>query len=128
MTNKHLFDTNTFIYYFNNDEKVFPFFNDEFNTKNQVFFSFISEIELLSFRNLDLTQIEIIKNCLSVFNKILINDSIISKLIELKRKYSIKLGDSIIAATAIEFDAIIVTRKEKDFKAIPEIKILNPFK
>lgn len=128
MTNKYLFDTNIFIYYFNNDEKVLQLFFDDFITQNQVFYSFISEIELLSFPKLNSTQNEKIRNFLSAFNEILIDSAIISKVIELKRKYSIKLGDSIIAATALELNAILVTRNEKDFNTISKIKILNPFK
>lgn len=128
MTNKYLFDTNIFIYYFNNDEKVLQLFFDDFITQNQVFYSFISEIELLSFPKLNSPQNEKIRNFLSAFNEILIDSAIISKVIELKRKYSIKLGDSIIAATALELNAILVTRNEKDFNTISKIKILNPFK
>ncbi|MBN2893610.1 MAG: PIN domain-containing protein [Bacteroidales bacterium] len=46
---------------------------------------------------------------------------------EIKQKYNLKLGDSIIGATAILNDLIVVTRNEKDFKKIPDLSVLNPF-
>jgi predicted nucleic acid-binding protein len=37
-----------------------------------------------------------------------------------------KLGDAIIAATAIELHLILLTRNTNDFKAISGLQIINP--
>lgn len=38
-----------------------------------------------------------------------------------------KLGDSIIAATALEYGVPLVTRNENDFRHISGLQIVNPF-
>jgi len=47
--------------------------------------------------------------------------------IDLRRKYKIKLPDAVIAATALYYDLILVTRNEKDFEGIKGLEIYNPF-
>ena len=41
--------------------------------------------------------------------------------------YKIKLPDAIIAATALNQDAFLVTRNVSDFQGIAGLKIENPF-
>jgi len=36
--------------------------------------------------------------------------------------------DGLIASSAIRYKMILVTRNEKDFKNIDDLKIINPFK
>ena len=55
-----------------------------------------------------------------------VNLSIIDKAIELRQQRKMSLGDSIIAATALVFDAELYTRNIDDFKYIEEIKVSNP--
>jgi hypothetical protein len=38
-----------------------------------------------------------------------------------------KLGDAIIAATALEYGVPLVTRNEGDFKHIVGLQVINPF-
>lgn len=38
-----------------------------------------------------------------------------------------KLGDAIIAATAVEYGVPLVTRNVDDFKHISSLRIINPF-
>jgi len=38
-----------------------------------------------------------------------------------------KLGDAVIAATALEYGVPLVTRNVDDFKHIPGLQIINPF-
>jgi len=45
----------------------------------------------------------------------------------LRRQRRMKLGDSIIAATALAIGAELVTRNVDDFQHIAEMKIINPF-
>ena len=56
-----------------------------------------------------------------------LNDEIVEKTIEIRRIYKIKLPDALIAATAIVFDLTFVSRNDKDFTQIPELKYVNAF-
>jgi predicted nucleic acid-binding protein len=38
-----------------------------------------------------------------------------------------KLGDAIIAATAIVYNLVLITRNVDDFKFIPNFTLLNPY-
>jgi predicted nucleic acid-binding protein len=48
-------------------------------------------------------------------------------IIEIRQQKKIKLGDAIIAATALLNNFTLVTRNQKDFEKINGINILNPF-
>jgi hypothetical protein len=47
-------------------------------------------------------------------------------VIDIRKEKSIKLPDAIIAATAVQYSAILVTRNTKDFKALA-LETYNPF-
>ncbi|MDD1414992.1 type II toxin-antitoxin system VapC family toxin, partial [Dolichospermum sp. ST_con] len=64
---------------------------------------------------------------LSQFNTVPLLREIENQTIQIKRQYKIKLPDAIIAATAINQDAFLVTRNVGDFKGITGLKIENPF-
>ncbi|HAL83190.1 MAG TPA: hypothetical protein DCO83_13965 [Mucilaginibacter sp.] len=46
--------------------------------------------------------------------------------IELRKKYKIKLPDALIAATALHYRLILITRNISDFNKIAGLKIINP--
>ena len=45
----------------------------------------------------------------------------------LRRQRRMKLGDAIIAATALEIGAKLVTRNVDDFKHIAGLELIDPF-
>jgi predicted nucleic acid-binding protein len=51
---------------------------------------------------------------------------IVEQAIELRKAYKIKLGDSIIAATALVYDLSLITRNINDFKSIAGLQLVNP--
>ena len=53
--------------------------------------------------------------------------SVLRKAAALRRVRRLKLGDAIIAATALETGSEIVTRNEQDFRGIDGLQIVNPF-
>lgn len=55
-----------------------------------------------------------------------INEAIVSKTTLIRQLYKIKLPDAIISATAIVNNLTLVTRNNKDFERITELKIINP--
>jgi predicted nucleic acid-binding protein len=90
--------------------------------------SIISRIELYASSKLterDEATLDVFTDQSSILN---INDSIIDKTIELRRKYKTKLPDAIIAATAIVNDLTLISRNTSDFKNIQGLKVIDPHK
>ena len=56
-----------------------------------------------------------------------LDDEIIRRAIILRQKKKMSLGDSIIAATALEFEVPLVTRNTGDFQHIAGLQLINPF-
>ncbi len=125
---KYLIDTNILIYFIDGKftqsqkEEVTSIFTKSFNI------SIISKIEFLGFEEyLDKSKFEIAKNFISHANVFHLDDDMADTIIEIRQQKKIKLGDAIIAATAILHDFTIVTRNQKDFENINGISVFNPF-
>ncbi|HAB54415.1 MAG TPA: hypothetical protein DCE80_19915 [Ignavibacteriales bacterium] len=56
-----------------------------------------------------------------------LSEDVVSKAIELRKNYKLKLADAIIAATALAHTLTLVTRNTNDFKKIKKLNLLNPF-
>ena len=56
-----------------------------------------------------------------------LDDEVIERAVALRQQKRMKLGDAIIAATALEYDLPLVTRNEADFKHIAGLDLRNPF-
>ncbi|WP_217355269.1 type II toxin-antitoxin system VapC family toxin [Aphanizomenon sp. UHCC 0183] len=124
---KYLYDTNIFIYFLADDITVNSWFTEEFLNLHEILVSPIIRIELLSFVGLSKEEEQSIEDLLSQFNTVQLLREIENQTIQIKRQYKIKLPDAIIAATAVNQDAFLVTRNIGDFKGITGLKIENPF-
>lgn len=56
-----------------------------------------------------------------------ININIINRTIHLRQEYRTDLPDAIIAATALTYNLILITRNISDFKNIKELRIIDPY-
>ena len=56
-----------------------------------------------------------------------LDEEVIERAIRLRQQKKMKLGDAIIAATALEFGLPLVTRNVDDFKHVAGLEIINPF-
>ncbi len=56
-----------------------------------------------------------------------LDEEVIERAIRLRQQKKMKLGDAIIAATALEYGLPLVTRNVDDFKHIAGLEIINPF-
>lgn len=56
-----------------------------------------------------------------------ISQTVLDRAVTLRQIRRMSLGDAIIAATALVYDRILVTRNIEDFQWITELSILNPF-
>ena len=111
-------DTNILLYFLNGDSEVVDMISDK-----DIFISFITELELLSFpllTDMDEKTIKgILKNCVITD----INPEIKNLTIELRKKSNLKLPDSIIAASAY-INKLPLLTADKQFKSLEELDII----
>lgn len=85
--------------------------------------SIINKIELLSFpavppEIISLTEQAVVLN---------LNEQVVDRTIFVRKTCKIKLPDAIIAATALEYDLILVTRNVGDFTKVEGLELFNPY-
>ena len=110
-------DTNILIYQFEN-EKLNSFLNNKV-----LYCSFISELELLSKKELSPSEENKIKTLLKNLIVIDINNSIKEIAVSIRKKYNIKLPDAIIAATAKYLSLPLLTA-DKYLEKIDDIDVV----
>ena len=125
---KYLWDTNTAIYYL---QKQFPptaeTFIDNTIANHIPVLSAITEIELLCWKHSTLEEEKklayFINDCLIIE----LEQSIKHKTAEIRKQYRIKLPDAIIAASAIVYNLILISRNVTDFRDIEALQVVNPW-
>lgn len=117
--NSILIDTNIALYLLNGDETIAQLLNGKY-----IYLSFVSELELLGFKDISVEETNSIKQFLSDCIIIDINETIKENTIKLKTKYSTKLPDAIIAATSI-FMNIPCLSSDKGFDKITELHFIR---
>lgn len=88
--------------------------------------SAISQLEILGFHSISISEETYCEYVFKVLQTFPIDNTILSKAIELRKTYKMKLGDSIIAATALLANIEIYTRNIDDFIKIPDLIVVNP--
>lgn len=102
---KILLDTNGFIYFFEGRSKI----TDLVINTPEIYFSAISEIELLSATHLTQSEIDSMKAFLSLCYRVELTPEIIEQTIILRRQSHLKIPDAIIAASALHLGIPLVT-------------------
>lgn len=123
-----MWDTNITVYYLQQQFSVSAEkFMDELLIEYQPAISVISEIELLCWKSHSEKDEIILRSFIQDAIVIELETSIKLKTAEIRKSTKLKLPDAIIAATAIEFDLILLTSNVSDFNKIPSLKFINPF-
>ena len=117
-----IFDTNIIIY---SAKQEYAGLRSLFFSPNASI-SIISKVEVLGFHSLDNGEKLYFESIFKAIKLLPIDLEIIDKAIELRQQKKMSLGDSIIAATSLVYDAELYTRNVSDFKHIQGIKVLNP--
>jgi predicted nucleic acid-binding protein len=92
--------------------------------------SSVSRIEILGFPGFNsLTPEDALRleEIVSSIIEMSVDENIILRAIELRRKKKMSLADAIIAATALVHALPLVTRNTDDFKHIDGLQLINPF-
>lgn len=88
--------------------------------------SLISKIEVLSYKASEIEYELLLSFCKDAFI-IELNDEIVNKTIDLRIQYKLKTPDAIIAATALVYNMVLITRNISDFGKVQDLTIINPF-
>ena len=88
--------------------------------------SVISQLEILGFHGITINEETYCDYVFEILQTFPIDNTVLSKAIELRKTYKMKLGDSIIAATALLANIEIYTRNINDFIKIPDLIVVNP--
>lgn len=123
---KYLIDTNVLIYHTNGIKKGIDFITDVI-LKKSFNISVITKIEFLGWNRHTIDGFDKCQQLIEQANIYFIDEDISNKAIELKRFKNIKLGDAIIAATAIIHNLKLATRNTDDFKMIETLELTDPF-
>lgn len=124
---KYLWDTNTAIYYL---QQLFPpqaeKFIDDSLKEAQPCISAITEIELLCWKTATEKDLEVLHNFIGDALVIELERPIKLKTADIRKQHKIKLPDAIIAATALVYDLVLISRNTSDFKNIQGLKVVDP--
>lgn len=114
-----LLDTNIVLYLLKGDDTL-----EELLQEKNPYLSFMTELELIGFPEIsskeEIKINELLDECLIVS----INNNIKKKYVELRKMYSLKLADTIIAATAIALNIPLIT-SDKQFASIKELNLIQ---
>jgi predicted nucleic acid-binding protein len=124
MAGHYLIDTNAAIDYLNNQ---FGDMAASLLDREILSISVITRMELLAWREAGDAEIAILEDFIKSTTVHNLDEAVILKGIEVRKNYSIKLPDAIIAATALVFNYTLVTRNITDFKNIHGLALLNPW-
>ena len=113
-----IIDTNIALYLLGGDRTLSVVLDGE-----TIYFSFISELELLSYQGLTEAERKVVNQFISDCIVIDINREIKDKTIVLRQTYRLKLPDAIIAATADYLKQPLMTA-DRDFKNIDRVDVI----
>ncbi len=99
----------------------------EFIKKNNPVVCWINYLEVLGYDKLNAKDKKYFEDFFSAAYILEINFQIIQSATLLRRKKMMKLGDALMAATALHFEMPLVTHNTLDFKHIKQLKLIDPF-
>lgn len=88
--------------------------------------SVITKIEVLRFNAPD-NAYKILTNFTNNASVYDLNNDVVDATISICKSHKIKLPDAIIAATALIYELILITRNTKDLEGIPGLQIVDPW-
>lgn len=127
MGQKYLIDSNVIIDYTSSrlPDPGTAFVEEIFNT--DFFISVVVKIEVLGYNDA-VQKMQRLEHFIATAYVFMLNDNITSQTITLRKTIpKLKLGDAIIAATALTNHLTLITRNTSDFQNIPGLELFNPW-
>lgn len=126
---KYLWDTNTVIYYL--QQQFSPSaekFVDGLVVEARPCISAITEIELLCWKTATEADLTVLNSFINDALVIELEQVIKIRTAEIRKHYpKLKLPDAIIAATALVYQLTLVTRNAKDFEQVTGLLTIDPW-
>lgn len=125
MGQRYLIDSNVLIDYSasrlprNSSDFVEKIFNSDF------LISVVVKIEVLGFADVP-AKMKVMEEFIGTATLLSLDDAVTLQTINLRKSHKLKLGDAIIAATAIVYDLTLITRNTNDFKNIQGLNVIDP--
>lgn len=113
-----MLDTNTVLYFLGGDTTLAEFLKDK-----KLIISFITELELLSYKGLGTKDIKLLNEFISNLYIENIDGEIKNISIQIRKKSKLKLPDCIIVATAIALNVPLISA-DKDLRQIQELDLI----
>lgn len=123
---QYLIDTNAIIDYLGQKKPSagMQFMNQIIDNVPNV--SVISKIEVLSF-NAPEQHYQLLFNFMYDATVLDLTSPVVDVCIDVRKKNKTKLPDAVIAATALVYDLVLITRNIPDFKSIQGLKVIDPY-
>lgn len=119
-----LLDSNVIIYSYSSEYEYLR----ELVINESCTLSEVSRVEVLGYHGLKKEEEKYFKDIFEYVPLILPDQDIFDRAIEIRKKYNLKLGDSLIAATASVHRLEIYTRNLNDFVRVKGLKCVNPIR
>jgi len=117
-------DTNAIIYALKGDTHALPVLRDIFADGSiPVYVTTITEIELFGFPQLHVDEAVLIENFLQKVSRVSLDSQIARAAAGIRRRYHLRLPDSVIAATTIFTNSTLLTRNVRDFQKVPGLRL-----
>ncbi|HEX4774337.1 MAG TPA: type II toxin-antitoxin system VapC family toxin [Candidatus Saccharimonadales bacterium] len=100
--------------------------NIEVLLRERVGYSSVTKIEALGYPQLPVSELGLLEQLFEEYKHFPLTEEVIDQAVSLKQLRKMKLGDSIIAATALVNDLELWTNNIKDFQHIDGLKTHNP--
>ncbi len=113
-----LVDTNIILYLLKGNDTL-----QEMLQGKTIHLSFITELELIGFKLLTVTEEKQIQTLLNESVIIPLNKEIRKSYVMIRKNYHLKLADAVIAATAIACNLPFITA-DKQFKTVDELSLV----
>lgn len=124
---QYLIDTNVVIDYLGKKlpDSGMIFMNDVIDAVPNI--SVITKIEVLGFNAPD-EHYRLLLSFMDDATLFDLTDNMVDTSIDIRKKHKTKLPDAIIAATALEYSLVLISRNTSDFKNINGLHIIDPYK
>lgn len=116
-------DTNVIIYYTSGDAGVVSVVEGLYMKNALIYVSVATEAELFAYPRLEEREKERIDNFLRTVGIIPVDSHIARSAGALQGRYGLRLGDAMIAATALFTGTTLLTRNFRDFKKVSGLRV-----
>jgi predicted nucleic acid-binding protein len=122
---QYLIDTNAVIDYLGNKLPVsgMVFMNTVIDAVPNV--SVVTKIEVLGF-NAPEQHYKTLSDFINDATVLDLTNNVVEASIEIRKKHKTKLPDAIVAATALVYDLVLISRNTSDFKNIDGLQVIDP--